>query len=98
MRLMRRLIAILLLGIARMVIALAQTTIPAMGQGTTAPVPFVGCVSFGQVERLEAPRGTSLGLPISSKDARALAYYKSADGIGVLAPRGWYCEGVSGSG
>jgi hypothetical protein len=37
-------------------------------------------------------------VPISSKDAQALAYYRSADGIGLLAPRGWYCEGVSGSG
>jgi len=26
-----------------------------------------------------------------------LAYYKSADGIGLFAPRGWYCEGASGS-
>jgi len=37
-------------------------------------------------------------VPISSKDAQALAYYRSADGIGLLAPRGWYCEGASGSG
>jgi len=35
---------------------------------------------------------------ISAKDAQALAYYRSADGIGLLAPRGWYCEGASGSG
>jgi len=35
---------------------------------------------------------------VSPKDAQALAYYRSADGIGLLAPRGWYCEGVSGSG
>lgn len=26
-----------------------------------------------------------------------LAYHKSAAGIGVLAPRGWHCEGASGS-
>lgn len=37
-------------------------------------------------------------MPISSTDAKVLAYYKSANGIGVLAPRGWYCEGASGSG
>jgi len=47
---------------------------------------------------LEAPKGTSEAFPISEQDAQALAYYKSADGIGVLAPRGWYCQGVSGSG
>jgi hypothetical protein len=31
------------------------------------------------------------------KDAGALSYYASADGIGVLGPRGWSCEGDSGS-
>jgi hypothetical protein len=62
------------------------------------PVPFVGCASFGQIERLEAPEGVSRSVPISSADAQALAYYRSADGIGILAPRGWYCEGASGSG
>jgi hypothetical protein len=61
-------------------------------------VPFVGCASSGQTEVLEAPKGTSKSVPISVKDAQTLAYYKSADGIGLLAPRGWYCEGVSGSG
>ena len=35
---------------------------------------------------------------ISYADAQVLAYYESADGIGILAPRGWYCEGASGSG
>jgi hypothetical protein len=61
-------------------------------------VPFIGCASSGQLEIREAPKGTSKSLPISPNDARALAYYKSADGIGVLAPRGWYCQGDSGSG
>lgn len=61
-------------------------------------VPFVGCASSGQLKILEAPKGTSRSVQISSKDAQALAYYKSADGLGLLAPRGWYCEGVSGSG
>jgi hypothetical protein len=35
--------------------------------------------------------------PISPTDAEALAYYESADGIGLLAPRNCLCEGVSGS-
>jgi hypothetical protein len=47
---------------------------------------------------LEAPRGTSKFVPISPTDAEALAYYNSADGIGLLAPRSWFCEGASGSG
>ncbi len=72
-------------------------------EGATRPVkmvsiPFVGCPSFGQVEVLEAPKGTSEPVPITEQDGPALAYYKSADGISVLAPRGWYCQGVSGSG
>jgi hypothetical protein len=77
---------------------------PAYGQSTaTRPVkgvsiPFVGCPSFGQVEVLEAPKGTSETVAIEAQDGKALAYYKSADGITVLAPRGWYCQGASGSG
>jgi hypothetical protein len=77
---------------------IAQTTgIPANLQLAMVSVPFVGCASFGQGETFEAPRGASRSVPISPNDAHLLAYYKSADGIGLLAPRGWYCEGVSGS-
>ena len=61
-------------------------------------VPFIGCVSFGQGERSEAPAGTTMSMPINPADAAALAYYKSADGTGVLGPRGWFCQGTSGSG
>jgi len=77
-----------------------------VAQGTSAlenteqglySVPFVGCASSGQVEYVEAPNGTSKSVPVSPKDAEALAYYKSANGIGLLAPRTWYCSGVSGS-
>jgi hypothetical protein len=39
-----------------------------------------------------------VSLPISPKAAQALAYYGSALSLGVLAPRGWYCLGVYGSG
>jgi len=85
-------------GLTGIIVAFAQGTIPATRQESAASVPFVGCASSGQIERLEAPTGTSPRLPIKATDAQALAYYKSADGIGVLAPRGWCCEGVSGSG
>ncbi len=64
---------------------------------TAVSVPFVGCASFGQTEKLKAPKGTSRSVRLSHKDAQALAYYKSADGIALLAPRGWYCQGASGS-
>jgi hypothetical protein len=50
------------------------------------------------VDTLEAPKGKSRSVPISAEDAQSLAYYRSADGIGVLGQRGWYCEGASGSG
>lgn len=47
---------------------------------------------------MEAPKGTSISVPISLKAARKLAYYKSEQGAGFLAPRGWYCFGTYGSG
>ena len=61
----------------------------------TASVPFVGCVSYGQANVVEPPKGTSKSVSVSAKDAQALAWYTSADGDGLLAPRGWYCEGFS---
>jgi hypothetical protein len=36
-------------------------------------------------------------LPIPAKEAQQLAFYKSKEGFGVLAPRGWLCFGVYGS-
>jgi len=58
----------------------------------------VGCASHGQGESLEAPKGGNKPLPITAADARALAYYQTTYGLGILAPRGWYCEGYWGSG
>lgn len=62
-----------------------------------ASVPFMGCISDGPSERREAPKATSISVPITSIAAQALAYYQSAEGLGVLAPRGWFCYGVYGS-
>ena len=75
----------------------AQGANAAARRQTPVSVPFVGCASSGQVQRLEAPKGTSRRLTIRSSDAEALAYYRSADGLGLLGPRGWYCLGLSGS-
>lgn len=62
-------------------------------------VPFVGCKSDGQVGPLEAPEGAARAVPISERAAYRLAYYKSAAAdIGVLAPSGWRCFAVYGSG
>jgi len=71
---------------------------PANSVGNGVSVPFVGCPSFGQGQVLEAPTGTSEPVAVGPQDGKALAYYKSANGITVLAPRGWYCQGASGSG
>ena len=76
----------------------AQATSPAENPQRAVAVPFIGCESFGQIERLDPPKGTSRMLAIKPKDAELLAYYESADRIGLLAPRGWHCEGASGSG
>jgi hypothetical protein len=60
-------------------------------------VPFVGCKSDGQAGPIDAPVSTSKAVPISGSAAQRLAYYKAANGFGVLAPRDWYCFGTYGS-
>ena len=75
------------------------------GIGFTAPayanapasVPFVGCKSDGQVGPQEAPTGKPKIISISPQLAQTIAYYKASNGLGVLAPRGWYCFGTYGS-
>lgn len=60
-------------------------------------VTFVGCNSDGQAGPSEAPKGNSVFVSTSREAAEQLAYYKSAMGLGVLAPRGWHCFCVYGS-
>jgi hypothetical protein len=67
-----------------------------LAQRSSVSVPFVGCRSEGQADPIDAPTGTSVSVPISREAARKLAFYKA--GLGVLAPRGWYCLGIYGSG
>jgi hypothetical protein len=69
----------------------------AQPQKVATPVPFVGCESDGQVGPVKAPTGKSKLVSISADTAKHLAYYKSEQGFGVLAPRGWSCIGVYGS-
>jgi len=61
-------------------------------------VPFVGCKSDGQVGPIKAPRpGPTPKLP--PEVAGLVAYYRSdVLSIGALAPRGWICFGLYGSG
>ena len=61
-------------------------------------VPFVGCKADGQAGPAEAPAGATQTIRIDPKLAEKLAYYKSGRSPGVLAPRGWFCLGVYGSG
>src|SRR5689334_11732862 len=85
----------LLIAITLLVPAAAQK--PAPAQRKNLSVPFVGCKSDGQVGPIDAPKKKPMSLPLSPKDAHDLAYYQAADGIGVLAPRGWHCFGTYGS-
>ena len=57
----------------------------------------MGCESSGQTGLLKAPKGASKEVQIDARTAQELAYYEAANGLGVLAPRGWHCYGGSGS-
>ena len=82
--------------VAGMILALCSQT-ALVGQDKAVSVPFVGCKSDGQTGPMEAPKGTSISVPITEKAAQALAYYSIGPGNGALAPRGWYCFGTYGS-
>jgi hypothetical protein len=75
----------------------AQTTRGVNKPERGSVVPFVGCKSDGQVGPLEAPKGKSKVFSIGKEKAQRLAYYKAEEGVGVLAPRGWFCFGTYGS-
>ncbi len=61
-------------------------------------VPFVGCKSVGQAGPHDAPEGRPVLAETSAEAASRLAYYRAAQGIGGLGPRGWSCLGDYGSG
>lgn len=71
----------------------AQTTSPQI----KSVVPFVGCKSDGQLGPRNAPQGKAKTISAPADLAQRLAYYEEEDGVGVLAPRGWYCFGTYGS-
>jgi len=98
------LLRILQCGVAGKILALSmQTSLLAQEKApTTQPtevsVPFIGCMSDGQAGPMEAPKGRTRSVPISSSAAQKMAYYSAFEqGVGVLAPRGWYCFGIYGS-
>lgn len=91
-------------GVAGMILALcARTSLLAQEKAasperTAVSVPFVGCKSDGQIGPLDVPKGTNPSVLISLRAAQNLAYYSAfGEGVGVLAPRGWYCFGAYGS-
>jgi|SRR5690348_7418535 len=78
--------------------AMAQAeSVTAGSQGQLVRVPFVGCGSAGQAGPRPAPRGTYKAVRIPADAARQLAFYKAAEGSGVLAPNGWHCFELYGS-
>jgi hypothetical protein len=79
--------------------ALSQTGPPKQNRELLGVrVPFVSCKSDGQAGPVEAPKEVEKVIRIDPRAAEKLAYYESAVGPGVLAPRGWFCFGVYGSG
>jgi hypothetical protein len=85
-----------LLGSAQWVFA-QPADVKSSGESKLVRVPFVGCASDGQVGPVDAPKGVSMSFPISPTAAKQLAYYQSANGPGVLGPRGWHCFDTYGS-
>jgi hypothetical protein len=78
--------------LASLILALAGS---AASAAAPARVPFVGCPSDGQQGPQPAPRSGHVPR-VSAAPAAQLAYYASSD-LGVLAPRGWHCQGLEGS-
>jgi len=46
---------------------------------------------------LASPKDAAKGTELSPELTGQLAYYKAEDGVGILAPRGWYCFSTYGS-
>lgn len=61
-------------------------------------VPFVGCPADGQTDAIPAPKGKSVTIALDAQAASHLAFYASQDFGGILAPRGWHCATLYGSG
>jgi hypothetical protein len=83
-----------------LLIALAagsQTSGQTASPHTKSVVPFVGCKSDGQVGPRKAPQGKPKTISAPPAVAQRLAYYEVRYGVGVLAPRGWFCFGTYGS-
>lgn len=79
-------------------ISIVGPTSAAVAQGPSlVAVPFVGCASDGQMGPGAAPIKPSVTPTVPKAAASQLAYYGSMY-LGVLAPKGWHCFSLSGSG
>jgi hypothetical protein len=74
--------------------AMLLSAVGAMAAPTT--VPFVGCPANGQTGAIAAPKGKPVAVELEPALAGRLAFYQ-AEGLGVLAPRGWHCALLYGS-
>lgn len=75
------------------------TFTPLPSQTISAPNDglFVGCASDGQGGPMPAPTTTDVIPWVPAAERQELAYYRSG-ALGVLAPKGWNCVGLYGSG
>src|ERR1700735_5782172 len=90
-----RIVAVLV-GLGMPLIAQTPKAAPASGKPEMT-VPLIGCASDGQTGPHDAPPSGSTQIAASTRVAEQLAYYKSREGTGGLAPRGWHCFGIYGS-
>jgi hypothetical protein len=77
--------------------ALLMACMAVMSVSHAATVPAVGCASDGQSGPKSAPAPAARQIQLDGEIAAGLAWYFDSS-IGVLAPRGWYCLALSGSG
>lgn len=73
---------------------LATAALPA---AALAAVPVVGCPADGMSGHVAAPSPLPAAPPVPARAARDLAFYAAPD-LAVLAPNGWHCLDLYGSG
>jgi hypothetical protein len=66
----------------------------ARGAWAAVTVPFVGCSVYTNGGSFPGPVGAPVGVDLPAGIAAQLAMYVNKDGLRVLAPRGWVCQGL----
>ena len=67
------------------------------GWGRKRPRRLWVALRMGRWGPKPPPVGSAQLVAVDATELRRLAYYKTEWGLGVLAPRGWYCYGMYGS-